>query len=412
MAITVPQFRYLADYKEFLKETMTQVDELTQLVDQQQKLLASTFNVSVSAKLQHIAAAATTIINLTPNTKEQQSRLRKLQKKLDVEAVDVVVPNKKALEDQYTIAEALYERYRTLESMESQIEMQFPEASADGIKREIASAKKKISNSLSKCLTFLSDVAEQHVPKEFKKYMQAVSDEVDTHIAATDVKNMLYVSVFNGSLVFTYYKLIEDAINEDGSITPSIYAVVQWVVGSRDQDSAVYVYLEHEFTIPNKLLKVGGHEVDSALEAVKKIGDLLRLEHFTSELGVIPLSLAFLKEPDLIDKTLFNEADLIKSMEVAPREITFQFKREVPSSDVQELAKQLYPQIAKLLRRSRTVRLDYRFDSRARTATYTSVGAAQAQDVTLEDAEFLKDRFNLNDQQLNKVVQILNEKSS
>lgn len=412
MAINVPQFRYLGDYKDFLKETMESVDELMQLVTQQQKLLASTFQVSVAPKLQSIAAAAVTIINLTPDTKEQKSRLRRLQRKLDVEAVDIVVPNKKALQDQYTMAEALYERYRTLDSMEAQISVQFPEASADPLKKEIATAKKKIENSLKKCLTFLNEVAEHHVPAEFKKYMTAVSDEVDTHIAATSVKNFLYVSVYNGSLVFTYYKLIEDAINEDGSITPSIYAIVQWVVGGPEQDSGVFVYLEHEFTIPNNLLKHGGHEVNSAMEAVKKIGTLLRLENFASELGVIPLSLAFLKNPKQIDRTVFNEADLIKSMEVGPREITFDLKREVPPSSVQEFAKQLYPQIARLLRRSRSVRLDYRFDARGRTITFTSVGAAGQQDITLEDAEFMRDRFNLNEAQLAKIVQILNEKSA
>lgn len=408
MAVNIPQFRYLEGYRDYLKSLKVKIGETEQLVNKQQKLLAS----SLSATTRLAAAAGTSFtINLRDEgSDDARARLRKLRRQIDHDLVEVVVPNKSALEKQYNLAEELHEQYRTLETVESQISTRFKGPAASAMMKEIAATKKQVGNSLRKCLGFISDLASKHVPKSFQKYIDAISEEVDAHVPSQATNNFLYISVgLEGSLVFTYYKLMEDAINDDGSITPALYVVVQWVVGNDKTEPAIYVYLEHDYVVPNALLKQGhGTEVVSAGAAVKAIAYLLSLEQFSSELGVVPLSLAFLRDPATIDKRLFNVADLISQIEVSGTNISFTIKSQVPKSDYSKIGAELYVAVKRLLKNQRTARLRMHIEQGKRRITFQSVATAGPLDITHEDAEFFKDRFGVDDRALRRIVSILN----
>lgn len=412
MAVNIPQFRYLEGYKDYLKSLKVKIGETEQLVNKQQKLLAS----SLSATTRLAAAAGTSFtINLRDEgSDDAKARLRKLRRQIDHDLVEVVVPNKTALEKQYKLAEELHEQYRTLETVESQISTRFSGPAAANMMKEIAATKKQVGNSLKKCLGFISDLANKHVPKSFQKYIDAISEEVDAHVPAQATNNFLYISVgLEGSLIFTYYKLMEDAINDDGSITPALYVVVQWVVGNNKTEPTIYVYLEHDYVVPNALLQQGhGTEVVSAGAAVKAIAHLLSLEQFSSELGVVPLSLAFLHDPATIDKRLFNVADLISQIEVSGTDISFTIKSQVPKADYSKIGAELYVEVKRLLKNQRTARLRMHIEQGKRKITYQSVATAGPLDITYEDAEFFKDRFGVDDRALRRIVSILNDAQS
>lgn len=410
MAVNIPQFRYLEGYKDYLKDLKVSIGEIEQLVNKQQKLLAS----SLTADTRLSAAAGSSFtITIHNDEADAKARLRKLKRTMDPDLVDVVVPNKAALEKQYKLAEELHEKYRTLEAVESQIDTRFKNApAAKGMIREIAEAKKGVGAALKKCLGFISSLADKHVPKSFQKYMDAISEEVDAHVPSQSSKNFLYISVGGeGSLIFTYYKLMEDAINDDGAITPALYITVQWIVGNNKTEPAIYVYLEHDYVTPNELLRQGhGTEVTSAGSAVKAVAHLLSLEQFSSELGVVPLSLAFLHDPATISKEFFKISDLIDKFTVEGTSITFNIKKEVPKSDYGRLGNELYVDLKnRLLKNQRTARLKMNPMPGQRKIEFISVGAAGPLDISYEDAEFFKERFNIDDRTLRRIVHILNQ---
>lgn len=407
MAVNIPQFRYLDGYKTYVANLKTDINELTQLVEQQQKLLASSMSATTN-----LSAAATNsfTINITDQDADAKSRMRRLAKKIDPDLVKIVVPNKEALEAKYALTEELYEKYRTLEAVESQVSTRFAGPTSEPFRKELVELKRKVGKSLEKALTFISDLAHKHVPKSFQKYMDAVSAEIDEHVSSQHTETFLYLSTTaKGSLVFTYYKMMENAINDDGTVTPVMYIVVQWLVGSQDEEPQMLVYLIHNYETPNTLLlQGGGTPVSSAMTAVKAVAHLLALEHFSSELGVVPLSLAFLRDPATINKSLFSIRDLVTKLEIHGTSITFTINKKVPAADYGKLATELYPQVKSLLKKQRTARLRQDVKPGKRTITYTSVGLSGPLDITLQDAEFFKERFGATDQQLRKIVHLLN----
>ncbi len=407
MAVLVPQFRYLEGYRTYLKSLKDKIGEITQLVNKQEKLLASSLSAETNL---HAATNGFTINIRDGDESEARARLRKLRRTVDPDLVDVVVPNKAALEKQYKLAEELHEQYRTLEAVESQITTRFKGGGSASMLKEIAATKKQVAANLKKTLGFISSLAEKHVPKSFQKYMDAISEEVDAHVPSQLTRNFLYVSVAGeGSLVFTYYKLMEDAINDDGSITPALYVVVQWVVGNTKTEPGVFVYLEHDYVTPNELLKSGvGKEVTSAMSAVKAVATLLSLEQFSSELGVVPLSLAFLRDPATIDKSLFNVADLISKMEISGTEISFVIKSEVPKRDYSKIGAELYVDVKRLMKNQRTARIRMNLEPGKRKIIFQSVTAAGPLDISYADAEFFKERFGVSDKVLRRIVDLLN----
>lgn len=407
MAVNIPQFRYLEGYKKFVDELKKSIKELGQIADRQETLLASSLSANT---LLSAAATDTFTINLTPDEKEAKTRLRKLARKVDPKLVKVVVPNQKALEKQYALCEELYEKYRTLEAVESQVSTRFEGTASKKFRTELTTLKNQVEKALKKTFDFISKLAQKHVPASFQKYMDAVSSEVQEHVHAQDVELMLYVSVYSGSLVFSYYLKIENAINDDGSITPVLYVAVQWVVGNDKVDPSTMVYLDHGFETPNDLLRQGdGISVSSAMSAVKAVGELLSLENFSTELGVVPLSLAFLRDPANISKDLFNVRDLISKLSIDGTTITFTIKSKVPKADYGKIGNELYPQVKQLLKNQRSARLRKNEFPGKREIVFTTVGVAGPLDINMQDAEFFKDRFGISDTALRKIVRILNQ---
>lgn len=407
MAVNIPQFRYIEGYKDYVAEIKQEVEELMQLVEQHRKVLAS----ALTASTQLSAAATNTFtINLTPDDADAKSRMRRLAKKFDTDLVKVVVPNVASLEKHYTVCEELYEKYRTLEAVESQISTRFEGRGSASFRKELTMLKSNVEQALKKTFATISAIAHKHVPASFQKYMTAISDEVNEHVHSSKTELMLYVNTTSsGSLVFTYYMSIEDAIQDDGSITPMLYVVLQWIVGSAKEDPSNKVYLLHTFETPNEVTRQGGGiEVSSVMSAVRAVGNLLSLEHFSTELGVVPLSLAFLKDPAHIDRSLFSARDLISKLTVTAQDITFTIKAAVPKSKYAPLATELYTQVRQLLRNQRSAKLRMRILSGQRQIVFTSVTEAQGGEISLHDAEFLKERFGVSDTQLRKIVNVLN----
>lgn len=282
--VELPKFRYLDDAIRHLDDLQKEAREFDQLIRIQQQQLA----YLKSPKPSTTASLVTTAFIGNRDRDRVNIGFKKVKAKtaqaLDPNLTKIVVPGISKLRSQYALAENLYEKHRTLEAMQTQLSMQFPDRGGDRFNEAMAGIKaltEKVAGQLKEVLSFLTDIADKHVPKSFKQYMDAVSAQISEHVMFEDESLFLYVHVNEeGELVFSYYLMLQDASNGNGQITPHLYISVQWVVAAHG--GVVEVQINHEYEAPSSLLKLGGVKVDSVAGAVKAISHLLSLEEFSN----------------------------------------------------------------------------------------------------------------------------------
>lgn len=409
--ITLPKFRYIEDIKRFLDKMDKELDISGQLIKQKQKMLASVMNMDSTA-----LSAASFVFNATPtDRKEQMSLVRKMRTKLDSTLTKVIVPGMKKLETQYNLAEDLYAKLRVVEQCETQLSLAFPNRRGDQFEAtmaQIGKMRRKIEEQLKSCLTFLSEVAEKHVPAEFSKYIKLVSDMINEHVIFREAHSFLYVSVTpGGDLAFTSYLMLQDVANDEGDVAPHLYISIQWVLSD---DPTVAVDLNHEYEVPNKLIG-SGELVDSVGQAVRVIADMLELENFNSALGVVPLALQLKVDPTSLKSNMFFERDLIGKIIVddKDRSISFRLRKEANSPEIAaRVAAQIYTELKSQLKsKNSAITLGGR-DEKVNglyTLKFKFVRVAEGGNLTILDLEFLRDKFGLTQLQLRKIGNIINQ---
>lgn len=399
----VPTFRYMADADRFLKELGKEVDETSQLMKKAQKALASNL-AAVRVK------ASESIIDISGNDPAEQRRLlRSLKHKVDPELTKIVVPNQKKLESQYNVAEDLYEKLKGLEQAETQVQMTFSSrrgAEYDALMHQFKVLKEKVQKNLSECLQFLNDIANKHVPESFQKYIDMVADTLSEHVIFRESNTFMYVSVDKeGNLVFTAYIMLQDVANDEGAVAPHLYISIQWIVGGE-----VSVDLNHEYEVPNKLLGQG-EVVATVGEAVKAISTMLELENFAGTLGVVPLALQLNVDPTSLHVNQFSYADVINKLRVDDNTIEFTFRKELTEPKaIAEISAAIYQELKKMMKKT-GARLSMTPSPKGKTPAsvkFNIVTPAEGGSLSTFDLEWMRDKFSLNQTQLNKIAQIIN----
>lgn len=163
----LPKFRRLEDVQRYLQDLSREISETSELVTQQQKLLASI--EAPKPAVQRLISAAFAEFDVTPS-QSRKSGLR--DSSTAVPTINkVVIPNLSKLKDQYGLVEELHNQYAALTSVETQIAMQFPDKRQgplyDKTLGSINELRHAVEVQLRKVFTFLSQVAKKHVPQEF-----------------------------------------------------------------------------------------------------------------------------------------------------------------------------------------------------------------------------------------------------
>jgi hypothetical protein len=399
-AIELPKFRYIDDVKRFLDDMSEEVDDTDKLIKVYQTQLAYMKKPKdwVSA---HLVKAAEMEMTITQDGDKKSF----LKRKIDPDLSKFVAPKIKDLEKQYALSEDLYEKHRTLEAAEAQIAMQFPDRRGEayeGVMASLNTLKGKVAKQLKTVLGFLNEVAAKHVPKTFEKYIDAVRQEVQEHVLFEDSNLFLYVSTTpEGQIAFTYYLMLVNATNDEGEVTPQLYISVQWVV-----TQGITIQINPEYELPGQLLKEGGNEVSSVGEAVKAIGDLLALEDFSSSLGTVPLSTLLRKPISEMKPEMFTYKDFIQKLDVDNDKLVFKLRKGVDEEQSKEIALALFQEVKALFKNSRSAKI--RMKPSTTQIEFSVTNLAKGGEVSSQDAEFLGEKFGLNEQQLRKVINVLN----
>jgi hypothetical protein len=252
-SMELPRFRYMDDVTRYLSNMRSDIEDSENLIRVTQKALASLTKAKIEAQ------------------------------KIDPEIKKKVVPSVSKLQSQYGLIEDLYEKHRTLESVESQITLQFPVRKGEVYERTTATLrelKKKVETQLRTVLDFLRDISNKHEPKSFAKYRQAVIQEIQERLEFRDSEQYLYVSTADSDLIFTSYFLLNDVLTEDRRKVPNLYVSIQWVVGT-----GVFTHLSNEFELPESLTHEPGTECKTMAETVTSLSNLLSAEGFFNKQG-------------------------------------------------------------------------------------------------------------------------------
>ncbi len=260
--LELPKFRYVDDAVRYLDDTEQSITDLEGLVKVRQAQLA---------KLERPEKW----IQKTRSVGQLKTKVSaKFRLSADLaEPVKHVAPNIKKLEKSYALSEDLHEKYRCLEALETQLAVQFQDINQKSVKETLSRVKllkNKLEVLLGDLLHSLNNVADKHVPAEFQKYMDAISQVVKEKVAPETSQLFLYASLKDGNLVFTYYLMMNNVVGDNDKEVPSLCVSVQWVVGS-----SVHVQVSPDFELPAQLMSNPGVEVNAVGEAIKEVEALI-----------------------------------------------------------------------------------------------------------------------------------------
>lgn len=395
MADPKSKFRSLQEVQRYLKEQENQLRLDFQLVDQNIKELNSMLRAA------ELRAVEFQILDFSGSDKPKKKR------SINVDFPVVKVPNKEKLEKNYRQAEQLSQQYKALVQAENEVKMTFRGATNTNFVQlmgNFTKLKADIEAKLKELFTKLSQVAEGHAPKEYKKFLANLADELNKnqHIECDSINTFSYVALNKeGQLVFAGYIVLVNAVSDEGKTVPHLYVTLRWTVGGD-----VEVFVEHEFVEPTLLS--GGSIVENTKEATKAIVTQLRLEGFSSQLGNLPINMQLRDPLGGLSREAFSAAPFVESVEAHPEELIFNLKRGLSQKQIDQIKLSLFQEVKSLVKNKRSSKLKMRSDGNAIEFTVTNLDQSG---VTPYDLEFLQDKYKLNDTQIRKIANEINNGS-
>jgi hypothetical protein len=317
---------------------------------------------------------------------------------------DMKIVGMEKLRKNYSVVQELTEKYRLLGSMETDLQVRFKDQNTAKAEAEIRKLRAEVQKALADCYSILQDIATKHVPKEFLKFLGMVSNVCSKGLQYENVRSHLYVYEKEGYIVFSAYINMIQVTDDNGKLWPSMMVVLSMRV--EKNFAGYYVTVLHEFEPPGSFAL--GKVVSDMKSAVKVIGLLLNMDRFATDLDKLPLSA--LIQPDSITKELFSVEHSIDAIHASEEALTFTMKPAIKDREAaNKVATQLYVELETFIRKTRT-RMQMRvFEENKRwNVAFVFVRAGGESSTSPQDLEFLQRRFNLSNEALDKVVQVIN----
>jgi hypothetical protein len=387
------KFKSLQEVRKYLNDFSKQLREEEQLIDQNAKQLAKIASKAITAAEDPDAMDISGI----------GTNKNKRKRTLNVDFPLVKVPNADVLKKNYAAAERLSEQYKYLQTLENEVRMNFKGTKGAALDAAIGSIRKlqqDVTASLKKLFVALSQVAEGHAPKEYKKFVKTLAEEIysNKHVDCDSVKSMSYAALDKeGELVFAGYIILTNAVSDEGKVAPTLYVVVKWTVGGD-----VEIFVEHEFVAPSLLQ--GGETVENIQQAGKAIASQLSLEGFSQQIGNLPAELQ-LKERELKPE-LFSVGEHLQGVNAKEDELIFTFKSGTKPEQVKEMSMDLFQDVKSMLKKKRSTKV--RMQIRGDQVVFTFVGLDVGNGVSPFDLEWLGTKFKLTLPTLRKLANTIN----
>lgn len=388
------KFRSIDDALKTIRNLSDRVKELLRLHKETERLVASGLSATTSA----IRAAFTITLDLG-DTKTSKPAVTPTS--LSIGGKDLA-----NLKKNYGVVKELWETRRVLDKMIQDLQVEFAKkgVSPDKAVAEVKALMRTVDNGLDQAFQFINGLANSSMPTSLTQYARAVNKAISKSITYSDSATYVYVFENEGALVYSYYLHLKDVYDDDGDHYADYYIMVSEQVGG--PDAGTYVAVSEDFAPPSERTLV--RKVPNIKAALRSLSMLLSLDQFSSSLDSIPID-QLLK--DKVNKDAFLYQNHIKSISIDEDQLVFDLKPDAASPRVFDMVSfQLMKELQDITK-NRGVRLRMRPSNVGKTpkVTFFFVNTRSNPILVPQDLDFLKMRFGLDENTLNRVVKTINE---
>lgn len=324
----------------------------------------------------------------------------------DAKSLGIKVEDMESIRSNNRIIMELMDVMTALDTTESKLRQAFPEeGSAKGPLADVTRLRKATEKKLGEAYAYLQNLSKGHAPAAFTNFVEQVNRIVEKSIIYLNSTSHIFLHEVQGSPAFSHYLQLDDCIDEDGTPFPKIFVVTSMHVV---KPAAFYVTVLQDFEAPSGKLFL--KQVAKAKEVVRFLHHLLLMDSFANSLGAMPLPL--LLKPNELRMSMFNAAAHIKEFEVdeSTGNLIFHLKPSVQEEDlIQKISSQLQLDVKSLLQTTRSkLRVAKKDWGDHFALTFFMLKPDSSPQATADDLQFMKERLNLDETKIKRVLHIIN----
>lgn len=264
------EFRTVEEINEFAKNLRDEFIEDSKVFDRAKKVLSVTYN---------LVSAAITRLNTKNTSKDLPS--------------DFVKPNMDKLAKSFEVIDKYQDKIDSLDSVINTLTLEFSgERGAPATLKQLKDLRSTIKKKLDAAYKFLSDLAKNHEPKEFRELVSYVADNAlktfSGHYESAKHISYLVPQEVNKEqyLLISHYIEFKN-FEADDFVAPTFYLIINAQVNLATAKIKYFVNTMQNFTQPGR---VGlGVEVKDKREASTQSLIMMELEGFTSLIERTPI---------------------------------------------------------------------------------------------------------------------------
>ena len=335
-----------------------------------------------------------------------QTEMKQSPSPADAASLGIKTEDMDSLRKNYVVVRELMDALTALDTTEAKLRSAFPEeGSAKGPLADIKRLKKTTTDRLTEAYTYIQNLAHGHAPAVFTKFVERMNRVIEKSIVYLNSQSFMYLHEVAGVPVFSHYLMMDDCIDEDGTTFPRIFVVLSAKIV---KPMEFYITTMQEFEAPSGNLLV--KEVKDEKQAVRVLHSMLMMDSFSNTLGAIPLPL--LLKPADIRKTMFSAAQHIDEFEVddASGNLVFHLKPTVQDDLlIATIAGQIETDLKGMIARTNAKMRRAKKDWGDHWALMFYMNKPNnAPQVLPDDLKYLQERFQLKDEQIKKILTIVN----
>lgn len=399
-------FRSLQDVQVHLDEIKTHIDDLDGMLKQYQ------LQFSKVQPLTQVKAADLEFV-VSPGAKPKGPR-KGGGKTFNLDKIDkVVIPKMDILRKNFGIADELGDQVDQLDKLYNSIAVNFRgvRGSSEMLKN-VKDLQKNAEMKLDKALKFLGDIGERHTPKDFKDLIEETIGDISPELEFKSHKTYMYgYETKEQNLGFSVYIELLGLTDEEGNVFPKFYFVFTCILKGNPKEDLVepvyYLTVMHDFATPGKYSL--GKKISSPAEAATTLGMMLEMENIYTAIGTQPHNL----DPAKVKKGMFKASDKVAKIGVEPNSVIFDLVKAVKASEANEVAKSLYVDMKGLLTHIKGAKIKVKVTKAESGSGYsvkfTLTNLAKSDQISVNDLDFLKTTFGLDDNKMRKLIKVINE---
>lgn len=382
--ILAENYRYVDDALRSLKELSSHVDEILGLQKIYQRQLTAALVLEVTTQPKSV--------KLSPESKPNDGK--------------VTIPSIQKMRNNYKVVNDLWEIQSNLDSMAIKIRQSFAGREEDISKAlsELAKLRARTSEGLKDAFKFLRDLAEKSLPPGFKDFNTYIDKIVSKSIAYETSTSYTYVYEVDGDPVFSTYLHLQHVVDEEAHFYPNLFIITSNRLGTTAP--GYYVAVSTEFSPPSADLLI--KKVSTVKEAVRALNMLLSLDNFNSSIGSLPMNV-LVNERNL-KRELFLYQQYVKSIRFGEHAIQFVLKPEVTNrEDADKIVIQIIKDFQELVKSTKAkLNTAIKKGPNSLILTFYIVMKSDAPLAVEDDIAFLRERFQLDETTIGKILKAIN----